>query len=288
MGVGREGRFVVEDAERSHSVPGLCHALHAPLQCGCKPAVSRMRIGDEGINPTTPPLRMPATCYRYGQRGAWQKPRGGASGTGIRTNCLIAARTLSGRVGRRSPMYRPGMGTARLEVAQAAMARGDLLMAYDAALSEIDEDGTSVRARYLAALALVRMGSVEEAHREIVVISSPHHHAQDVPIDLCEDIDALAARLAKESAFEHSGAEFEIRVREAAAAYAEVAERYGGFYAAVNAATLFWIVGDQDGAVTMASRAMRLAEESPPRIGPWQPGGGFGRLGGLQGRTSTP
>ena len=151
-----------------------------------------------------------------------------------------------------------------VELARSALARGDLLMAYDAAVSAHDGDGRDVRGRYLAALALVRMGSVAEATREILAIDLARLQECGGASGLCEDIEALTARLAKERAFAHRHASFEALALEAGRSYEEVGDRYGGFYALVNAATLYRLGGDVPRARELARRSIHLAEEADP------------------------
>ena len=136
-------------------------------------------------------------------------------------------------------------------------------MAYDAAASAVEAHDLDLEARYLRALSLVRLGAEDRALREIASLEQALE-GSDVPVDLREDIDALGPRLAKDRAFRNQGPAFAGLAATAARAYEVVAHRYGRYYAAINAATLWLLAGDQRRAGQLARRSSELAGVSPP------------------------
>ena len=93
-----------------------------------------------------------------------------------------------------------GLGAAR-----AALARGDVILAYDAASDVLLEDPADLEARYVAALALVRAGARERARLAIDDLHAALAGAEDVRPGLREDAEALEGRLAKELALAARG-----------------------------------------------------------------------------------
>jgi hypothetical protein len=142
--------------------------------------------------------------------------------------------------------------------AHAALAVGDVLMAFDAAVSAMEADPASLEAQFVAALALARAGAVERARAETTKLLARIEVIPDVPIRLCEDAAALMARLAKEEAFASDGTDRLSKLRHAADLYEAVADRYGRPYTRINAATLRLLAGDLDAARLFAEQAQRL------------------------------
>jgi class 3 adenylate cyclase len=145
-----------------------------------------------------------------------------------------------------------------LATARAALGRGDVLVAYDAAVSATEADPYNLEAAYLAALALARAGASERAHAAAAELLARIDDAGDVPIDLREDAAALVARLAKQDALATQGDDRLVRLRRSADLYEVIAHRYGGFYPLINAATLRLLAGDVEQARQLAEQVRRL------------------------------
>ena len=79
-----------------------------------------------------------------------------------------------------------------------------------------------------------------------------------------QDSQSLKARLIKDRAFDAAGEERAALLREAADAYAEVYDRYGGSFPAVNAATLHLLGGEQAEAVAYARKTLAACETENP------------------------
>jgi class 3 adenylate cyclase len=151
-----------------------------------------------------------------------------------------------------------------LDEARRALARGDVLLAYDAATSGLDIEPSNIEAKYLAALALARAGStkraeqlVHELQREVLQsdkAASPRLH---------EDTEALEARLAKDQALAARGAQRVHAAQHAAVLYQTTADRHGRYYSSINAATMWLLAGDRHRSAQLASQALSLVHAQP-------------------------
>ena len=132
--------------------------------------------------------------------------------------------------------------------------RGELLEAFDLAGRGLEEHPGDVGLRYRAVLALARSGSTAEAGRRFgeLALSS---------VD-SEDVAALGARIQKDVALASSGAERLARARDAAGAYWSIRARTGGYFPAINAATLLLVARDGAGARALARDALDLVASS--------------------------
>jgi hypothetical protein len=129
-----------------------------------------------------------------------------------------------------------------------------LLAAFDLAERGLGEHPDDVSLKHRAVLALARAGATDEAARRFV----------DYGLDRIEgeDIGALQARIAKDAALSQDG---DARIRGAARAaelYAGVFARTGGYYPAINAATLSLVAGDDVRARELAEKALGLVRAS--------------------------
>src|SRR3954454_4784612 len=117
--------------------------------------------------------------------------------------------------------------------------RGELLTAFDLAERGLAENPDDVWLKHRAVLALARAGSTGEAARRFGEYGL-------AGVD-DEDVAALQARIAKDEAIAQ-GSGFE----RAAALYESIFRQTGGYYPAVNAATLTLLAGDNARARTLA------------------------------------
>jgi class 3 adenylate cyclase len=120
--------------------------------------------------------------------------------------------------------------------------RGELLMAFDLAERALVEHPDDLWLKHRAVLALARAGSTGEAAR--------HFDAYGLGGVEDEDIAALEARIAKDQAIAAGGG-----FAHAAALYEAIYRRTGGYYPAVNAATLCMLDGQADRAAALALEA---------------------------------
>jgi Adenylate and Guanylate cyclase catalytic domain/Tetratricopeptide Repeats-Sensor len=163
------------------------------------------------------------------------------------------------------------MNGGGLSAARAALARGDVILAYDAASEVLLADPADLEARYVAALALVRAGARERARLAIDDLHAALAGAEDVRPGLREDAEALEGRLAKELALAARGVERAQLAATAAKLYEAVADRYDRYFTCINAATLWLVAGDTARAHALAERARALvrAVADEPGEGYW-------------------
>ena len=88
---------------------------------------------------------------------------------------------------------------------RAALARGDVLVAYDEAVTALRADGDDLEARFVVALTLARTGATERARAAAAELLTRIEMAAVVPGSLREDAEALVARLAKDEALTTTG-----------------------------------------------------------------------------------
>ena len=141
-----------------------------------------------------------------------------------------------------------------LEAVRREERRGELLAAFDLAERGLVEYPDDVSLKHRAVLALARAGATEEASRRFA----------DYGLDRIddEDIGGLQARIAKDAALSQHGDARVLGAARAAELYAAVFARTGGYYPAVNAATLSLIAGDTAGARELAEKVLRLVRAS--------------------------
>jgi Tetratricopeptide Repeats-Sensor len=99
--------------------------------------------------------------------------------------------------------------------------RGELLTAFDLAERGLAEYPDNLWLRHRAVLALARAGSTDEAQRRFDGFGLAS--VED------EDLQAIQARIAKDVALAAQGVERREEARRAAALYAEIFERTGGY-----------------------------------------------------------
>jgi class 3 adenylate cyclase len=120
--------------------------------------------------------------------------------------------------------------------------RGELLMAFDLAERGLEQRPDDLWLKHRAVLALARAGSTGEAARRF----SEYGLAGSED----EDIAALEARIAKDEALATGDG-----LGHAAELYEAIFRSTGGYYPAVNAATLAMLDGEQERAVSLAQEA---------------------------------
>ena len=123
--------------------------------------------------------------------------------------------------------------------------RGELLSAFDIAERGLEQHPDDVALKHRAVLALARAGATEEAGRRF------DRYGLGGSSD--EEVAALQARIAKDVALACEGGERRRLARSAAELYGAIFARTGGYYPAINAATMWLIGGDP-------ARARRLAD----------------------------
>jgi Tetratricopeptide Repeats-Sensor/Adenylate and Guanylate cyclase catalytic domain len=135
--------------------------------------------------------------------------------------------------------------------------RGELLAAFDLAERGLEEHPDDIALGHRAVLALARTGATEEAARRFDRYGLSRSSE--------EDVLALRARIAKDAALARDGDERRRGSRSAARLYGDIFTRTGGYYTAINAATL-WLIGeDRDRAQRLAGSVLELLAHSRDR-----------------------
>ena len=130
--------------------------------------------------------------------------------------------------------------------------QGEYLSAYDSAISKADTE----EFQYLAVLSLARSGATIRAQNlfnEFGFADSDN-----------EDYAALGARLYKDLALNSTEHNERIKLfQKSASIYQAIFERTGGYYTAINAASLYKLSGDNTLASKLANETLRLCEQEP-------------------------
>jgi class 3 adenylate cyclase len=141
------------------------------------------------------------------------------------------------------------------EAVEDAERRGELLLAVDFAERGLVEYPNDLWLKHRAVLALARSGSTVEAARRFDQYGLGR--AEE------EDVAALGARIAKDEALGVAGPLRRQRALRAAAEYREIFARGGGYYPAINAATLSLIGGEPRHAKALAQHVLGLLADTP-------------------------
>jgi hypothetical protein len=151
---------------------------------------------------------------------------------------------------------------AALAAVHAELARGEYLLAYDAARDAAGAFPDDLEVRYVAALALARSGAGHRAAEELDAVAPPI--VATAPRHLAEDVAALGARLAKDRAVHAAVGRREQLARAAAERYEDVYRRFEDPYPCVNAATMWLLAGDRVRSAVLARTADELAATATP------------------------
>ena len=141
-----------------------------------------------------------------------------------------------------------------LEAVKDAERRGELLTAVDLAEQGLAERPDDLWLKHRAVLALARAGATEEAARRF-----ERYGLQAAEED---DIAALGARIAKDIALETTEEGRRAETVRALTLYRTIHARTGGYYAAINAATLSLVAGQPEQARLLARSALDALSRS--------------------------
>jgi hypothetical protein len=136
--------------------------------------------------------------------------------------------------------------------------RGEVLSAFDLAERGLADHPDDTWLKHRAVLALARAGATEQAAARF-----EQYGLADAE-DEHEDVASLRARIAKDVALAARGEDRRREAAGAAAAYAAVFERTGGYYPAINAATMSLVAGERAQAERLARRALESLESGDP------------------------
>lgn len=132
--------------------------------------------------------------------------------------------------------------------------QGECLKAYDLATSCPNDADNHEECQYLTVLSLARSGATLSAQKLFDEFGFANSNN--------EDYAALGARLAKDIALnEVDGIERIKQLKQAAKQYHDVFKRTGGFYTAINAASLYKLSGKTSLANDLARQTLALCEQ---------------------------
>ena len=147
------------------------------------------------------------------------------------------------------------MNDATTEKIRQLIGQGEYLSAYDLASSQPEQDDNE-GFHYLAVLALARSGATTRAQalfNEFGFADSSN-----------EDYAALGARLAKDLALNSIDVtERNTLLEQSANQYHEIFKRTGGYYTAINAASLFKLAGNTTLSNSLAEQTISLCKQEP-------------------------
>jgi len=139
-----------------------------------------------------------------------------------------------------------------LDAVRDASRRGELLSAVDLAEQGLAEHPDDIWLKHAAVLALARAGATDEAARRFA------EYGLDGSAE--GDVAALGARIAKDLALAEEGAARAELAARARARYQAIFERTGGYYPAINAATLSLVAQEPERARELALMVLDLLE----------------------------
>jgi class 3 adenylate cyclase/tetratricopeptide (TPR) repeat protein len=145
-----------------------------------------------------------------------------------------------------------------------ARGRGDHLHAYDLASQALHSLPDDLALEYQAILALARLGALGAARSRYAAVEAAGRLDGLADAFLASEFAALAGRLWKDLAERSRGAEAGRCRLMAAEAYRAAYERFGGFFPAINAASLYLALGRREDAVPLAQAALDLARRALP------------------------
>lgn len=143
---------------------------------------------------------------------------------------------------------------ARLAAVAEAERGGELLSAVDLAEQGLEEHPGNRELQYRTVLALARAASTEQA-----ALRFEEYGLREVGT---EDVLALEARIAKDVALAAGGDERGLLALRSAALYAKAFDATGGYYPAINAATLMLVGGSVEASRTLARTALERLQET--------------------------
>lgn len=131
-----------------------------------------------------------------------------------------------------------------------AQISGDHLKAYDLAEAALKLKPDDELFQYHLVLALAKCDATQRA------LDSFYHYK--LYLSKREDVLALEARILKDLAFASHNTD---SLRKAANSYHKIFSQTGGYYRAINAATLYLLAGNQEQSIVLAQQALDLAKK---------------------------
>jgi adenylate cyclase len=135
------------------------------------------------------------------------------------------------------------MGRIQTEI-DVALQVGDYFRAYDLATSALELDPSNLSLQYTIVLSLARTGANRQARSRLNALLDSTAAKQQMPGQMAEDLAAMDARLLKDLAFERTGPKRQVLAAQSARRYEAAYAIKGGYFPAINAATM-WLIADE-------------------------------------------
>jgi len=152
------------------------------------------------------------------------------------------------------------MSNTSFEKIRKLIGQGEYLSAYDSAISQAEQANDNEAFHYLAVLSLARSGATTRAQtlfNEFGFADSDN-----------EDYAALGARLSKDLALANTNKNERITLfKKSATQYHDVFMRTGGYYTAINAASLYKLSNNNELAKQLANETLALCKQEPVGLG---------------------
>lgn len=139
---------------------------------------------------------------------------------------------------------------------ETALRVGDYFRAYDLAISDLEIDPNSLNSHYAAILSLARTGANRQARARLTALLDAAKPKNDIPLQLAEDFAAMDARLFKNLALEEAGEKRRTLAAQSAHRYENAYSIKGGYFPAINAATMWFFADEPEKSRAMAQNAL--------------------------------
>jgi len=149
-----------------------------------------------------------------------------------------------------------------------ALRTGDYFRAYDLAISDLEADPNNLYSQYAILLSLARTGANRQARARLTALLNATKSINDIPPQLAEDFAAMDGRLFKNLAFEESGEKRRALAAQSAHRYENAFSIRGGYFPAINAATMWLIADEPEKSRAMARNALTDVGQTPNEYWP--------------------
>jgi adenylate cyclase len=149
-----------------------------------------------------------------------------------------------------------------------ALRTGDYFRAYDLAISDLEANPNNLYSQYAILLSLARTGANRQARARLTTLLDVTKSINDIPPQLAEDFAAMDGRLFKNLALEESGEKRRTLAAQSAHRYENAYSIRGGYFPAINAATMWLIADEPEKSRAMAQNALADIGQTPNEYWP--------------------
>jgi len=149
-----------------------------------------------------------------------------------------------------------------------ALRTGDYFRVYDLAISDLETNPNNLHSQYAILLSLARTGANRQARTRLTALLDATKSRKDIPPQLAEDFAAMDGRLFKNLALEESGENRRTLAAQSAHRYENAYYIRGGYFPAINAATMWLIADEPEKSRAMAQNALADIGQTPNEYWP--------------------